>query len=91
MPTTSVVNIEQYLISKKSRPSGGGEFLRLTKECSTLRYNQPDFTSQYLAHIKLLQEPIIDTNVMLTPDKQTILYSALSLPGDLEYLAKDLG
>ncbi|KAF6219168.1 hypothetical protein HO133_004993 [Letharia lupina] len=70
------------------RPTGNEEFMRLTKEFYTLKYTSFETISEYLTHIKLLEERIAATNVILIPDKQTILCLFISLPGHLQYLTK---
>ena len=75
-------------VTALNRPTGDGEFMRLTKEYYTLRYTNFDTMTDYLTHIKLLEERIAATDVVLTPDKQTILCLAMSLPDDLQYLTK---
>ena len=70
------------------RPTGDGEFIRLTKEYYTLKYHKFETITNYITHIKSLKERILATNVILTPNKQTILYFTMSLPEYLQYLTK---
>ena len=44
--------------------------------------------SEYLTTVKILEERIAAINVILTPDKQTILALSMSLPDHLQYLTK---
>ncbi|KAF6238517.1 hypothetical protein HO173_003486 [Letharia columbiana] len=66
------------------RVTGDGELMRLTKEYYTLEYDEFESMTEYLTHIKLLEERIAATKVVLTPDKQTILCLAMSLPDELQ-------
>ena len=61
------------------RPTGDGEFIRLTKEYYTLKYHKFETVTDYITLIKSLEEHVHATNVILTPDKQTILWFAMSL------------
>lgn len=70
-------------VTKLYRPQEDGEFMRLTKEYYTLKYVSFESVIAYLTYIKSLEERILATNVILTPNKQTILYLSMSLP---EYL-----
>ncbi|KAF6239008.1 hypothetical protein HO173_002880 [Letharia columbiana] len=70
------------------RPTGDNEFMRLTAQYYTIKYNKFDSVTDYITHIKLLEERIAATNVKLTPDKQTILCLSMSLPDHLQYLTK---
>ena len=51
------------------RPTGDGEFMRLTKEYYTLKYYKFETITDYITYIKSLEERILATNVILTPDK----------------------
>ena len=75
-------------VTELYRPQGDGEFMRLTKEYYTLEYVSFESVTAYLTHIKSLEERILATNVVLTPDKQTILCLSMSLPEHLQYLTK---
>ena len=75
-------------VTELYRPQGDGEFMRLTKEYYTLEYDKFETVTEYLTHIKSLEERIAATNVILTPDKQTILCLSMSLPDHLQYLIK---
>ena len=75
-------------ISTRFQPTGDDEFMRLTKSYYTIKYDNFKTISDYITHIKTLEERILATNVILTPDKQTILYFAMSLPDHLQYLTK---
>ena len=75
-------------VTELYRSQGDGEFIRLIKEYYTLEYDKFELVSKYLTHIKSLEERIQATNVILTPDKQIILYLFMSLPEHLQYLIK---
>ena len=75
-------------VTELYRPQGDGEFIRLTKEYYTLEYVKFEIVTEYLTHIKSLKERIQAINVILTPDKQTILYLSILLPEHLQYLTK---
>ena len=62
--------------------------MRLIKKYYTLKYTDFDTMTAYLTYIKQLEERITATNIVLTPNKQTILCLAISLPDDLQYLTK---
>ena len=66
------------------RSIGDGEFMRLTKELYTLKYTDFETMFDYLTRVKLLEERITATNVVLTPDKQMILAFTMSLPSHLQ-------
>lgn len=70
------------------RPTGDDEFMRLTKQYYTIKYSKFESVTDYITHIKLLEERIAATNVILTTDKQTILCLSMSLPDHLQYLTK---
>ena len=67
---------------------GEAEFMRLTKEYYTIDYHKFGSMSEYLTHIKLLEERIRSTKVTLDDDKQTLICLTLSLPEHLQYLIK---
>ena len=75
-------------VTELYRPQGDGEFMRLTKKYYILEYVKFKSVSEYLTYIKFLEERIQATNVILTPDKQTILCLSMSLLEHLQYLTK---
>ncbi len=75
-------------LATRFRPTGDGEFMRLTKELYTLKYTDFVSMTEYLTIVKTLQERIAATDVVLTPDKQTILALSMTLPEHLQYLTK---
>ncbi len=62
--------------------------MRPAKEYYTLEYNNFKTTSDNITHIRTLEERIFATDVVLTPDKETILFLSMSLPKLLQYLTK---
>jgi len=60
--------------------------MRLLKEYYTLNYNQFKTTSEYLTYIKVLEEKIDATKVVLDSNTRTILYLSMSLPQKYQYL-----
>ncbi len=75
-------------MATRFQPTGDGEFMRLTKELYTLKYTDFVSMTEYLTIVKTLQERIAATDVVLTPDKQTILALSMTLPEHLQYLTK---
>ncbi len=69
-------------------PKGDAEFMRLTKEYYSLRFDDFDSITAYLTHMKILEERIRGTNVVLDDDKQTLLCLGMTLPERLQYLTK---
>ncbi|KAF6221652.1 hypothetical protein HO133_001620 [Letharia lupina] len=77
---TSLVNIYA--------PKGDAEFMRLTREYYSLRYEDFDSMTHYLTQIKTLEERIRGTNVILDDDKQTLLCLGMTLPERFQYFTK---
>ena len=69
-------------------PKGDAEFMRLTKEYYSLRYDDFDFMTFYLTQIKTLEERIRETNVTLDDDKRTLLCLGMTLPESFQYYTK---
>ena len=69
-------------------PKGDAEFMRLTREYYSLRYDDYVLMTAYLAQIKILEERIRNTNVILDDDKQTLLCLGMTLPEHLQYFTK---
>ena len=68
------------------RPAGDVQFMRLTKELYSLRFDNgtPDGAflsmSDYITRIKILEEQIDATKVEMTKDKRTLLVLMMGLP-----------
>ena len=69
-------------------PKGDAEFIRLTREYYSLRYEEFSSMTSYLTYIKTLEERIRGTNVTLDDDKQTILCLGMTLPEQYQYFTK---
>ncbi|KAF6222411.1 hypothetical protein HO133_001497 [Letharia lupina] len=69
-------------------PKGDAEFMRLTREYYSLRYEDFDSMTHYLTQIKTLEERIRGTNVILDDDKQTLLCLGMTLPEQFQYFTK---
>ena len=67
------------------QPSGDTQFIRLTKEYYTLDFSDFKTASEFLTHVKLLEERIDATKVTLTPDKRTLLCLIMALSDQDEY------
>ena len=78
------------LISLKvhCQPTGSSEFMRLSKEYYTLQFKAFKSVSEYLTHIKVLEERIDATKVTLNADNRTILCLMMSLPQEYQYLVQ---
>ena len=68
------------------QPSGSSEFMRLPKEYYSLRFKSFKSMSDYLTHIKVLEEKIDATKVTLDTNNRTILCLSMSLPQEYQYL-----
>ena len=68
------------------QPSGSSEFMRLSKKYYTLQFKGFKSMSEYLTHIKVLEEKIDVTKIILDADNRTILYFSISLPQEYQYL-----
>lgn len=81
-----------YLMLTKLRielqPSGDSEFLRLSKEYYTLQFKSSKSISEYLTRIKILEEKIDATKVVLNTNNRTILCLSMSLPQEYQYLTQ---
>ena len=79
-----------YLMLTKLRielqPSGDSEFMRLSKEYYTLQFKLFKTISEYLTRIKILEEKIDATKVILDTNNRTILCLSMSLPQEYQYL-----
>ena len=69
-------------------PKGEAEFMRLTREYYTLRYEDFNSMTSYLTQIKTLEERIQNTGVVLDENKQTLLCLGMSLPERYQYFTK---
>ena len=70
------------------QPTGSSEFMRLSKEYYTLQFKGFKTVSEYLTHIKVLEEKIDATKVVLNEDNRTILCLSMSLPQKYQYLVQ---
>lgn len=61
------------------QPTGETQFMRLTREYYTLDYRDFHNISEFLDHIKLLEEQIDATKVAMTDDKRTLLCLTMAL------------
>ena len=70
-------------LSKLLQPGGDAQFMRLTREYYTLRYDDVhsnESLSDFLTRVKVLEERIDSTNVQMDNDKRTLLCLSMSLP-----------
>ena len=70
------------------QPTGCSVFMRLSKEYYTLRFKSIKSVAEYLTHIKVLEERIDATQVILNEDNRTILCLSMSLPQEYQYLVQ---
>ena len=70
------------------QPTGSSEFMRLSKEYHTLQLKDFKTVSEYLTHIKVLEEKIDATKVILDMNNRTIFYLSMSLPQEYRYLVQ---
>ena len=68
------------------QPTGSSEFMRLSKEYYTLRFKSFKSVTEYLTQIKVLEEKIDATQVVLNNDNRTVLCLSMSLPQEYQYL-----
>ena len=68
------------------QPTRSSEFMRLSKEYYILQFKGFKTVSEYLTHIKILEEKIDATKVVLNKDNRTILCLSISLPQKYQYL-----
>ena len=62
------------------QPLGSSEFIRLSKEYYTLQFKAFKLISEYLTRIKVLEEKIDATKMVLDTNNRTILCLSTSLP-----------
>lgn len=69
-------------LSKLLQPGGDAQFMRLTREYCTLRYDvhSNESLSDFLTRVKVLEERIDSTNIQMDNDKRTLLCLSMSLP-----------
>lgn len=67
---------------------GDAEFMRLTREYYSLRFEDFDSMTSYLTQIKTLEERIRNTQMTLDDDKQTLLCLGMTLSEHLQYFIK---
>ena len=70
------------------QPTGSSEFMRLSKEYYTLQFKAFKTVPDYLTHIKVLEEKIDATKVVLDTNNRTILCLSMSLPQEYQYLVQ---
>ena len=63
----------------KVQPTGFLEFIRLLKEYYTVRFSAFKTILEYLTYIKVLEEKIDATKVILNTDNRIILYLSMLL------------
>lgn len=62
------------------KPAADAEFMQLSKKFYTIEYESFDSISDYLTHIKLLEERIEAIKIELTRDNRILLSLTKSLP-----------
>ena len=70
------------------QPTGSSEFMRLSKEYYTLKCSSFKSIPEYLTHIKVLEERIDASKVVMNEDNRTILCLSMSLPQEYQYLVQ---
>ena len=70
------------------QPTGSSEFMRLSKEYYTLQFKAFRTVPEYLTQIKVLEEKIDATKVVLDTNNRTILCLSMSLPQEYQYLVQ---
>ncbi len=70
------------------QPTGFSEFIRLSKQYYTVKFGSFKTISEYLTHIKVLEEKIAATKVILDTNNRTILCLSMSLPQEYQYLVQ---
>ena len=89
---TEVEFNDGYLMLTRLRtllqPTGPSEFMRLSKEYYTLRFKAFKTVSEYLNRIKILEEKIDASKVILDANNRTILCLSMSLPQEYQYLVQ---
>ena len=70
------------------QPTGSSEFMRLSKEYYMLQFKSFKSVPEYLTHIKVLEEKIDATKVILDSNTRTILCLSMSLPREYQYLVQ---
>ncbi|KAI9877580.1 MAG: hypothetical protein M1830_003509 [Pleopsidium flavum] len=71
------------------QPGGDAQFMRLTREYYTLRYDgETESLSEFLTRVKVLEERIDLTNVQMDNDKRTLLCLSMSLPAKYRSLVQ---
>ncbi|KAI9721750.1 MAG: hypothetical protein M1812_002085 [Candelaria pacifica] len=62
------------------QPGGATQFMRLTREYYSLRYDESESISAFLTKVKILEERIDATNITMDHDKRALLCLTMSLP-----------
>ena len=70
------------------QPTGLSAFIRLSTEYYTLRFESFKTVTEYLTQIKVLEERIDATQVVLNNDNRTVLCLSMSLPQEYQYLVQ---
>ena len=70
------------------QPTGSSEFMRLSKEYYTIQFKLFKSIPEYLTHIKILEERIDNTKIVLNEDNRTILCLSMSLSQEYQYLVQ---
>ncbi len=72
-------------LSTLLQPAGDAQFMRLTKEYYTLDIKEFKSITEFLDHVKVLEERIDATKVKLDDDKRTLLCLIMALSEDQDY------
>ena len=64
------------------------EFMRLTREYYSFRYEDFDFMIYYFTHVKILEERIRGIQMILDDDKQIFLCFGIIFPEEFQYFIK---
>ncbi len=66
-------------LSRLLQPDEDAQFMRLTCEYYTLQFNDNESLSDFLTHVKILEECIDSINVQMNNNKRTLLCLSMSL------------
>jgi len=67
-------------LSRLLQPDEDTQFMRLICKYYTLQFDNNEFLSDFLMHVKILEERIDLTNVQMNNNKRTLLCLSMSLP-----------
>jgi len=73
-------------LSRLLQPDEDTQFMRLICKYYTLQFDNNEFLSDFLMHVKILEERIDLTNVQMNNNKQTLLCLSMSLPVRYRFL-----